>query len=342
MKYIILIFLAVSGFAAEKDILICTSAGASPAIKKAAAGLVEAIPLKVLQQCGAASANIIQAESAPLLERNQFSRAAYNTLVIVGLKGQDPLLEKCWGHQAAIDGKQLYRLGYGRMSGDIGYVECDWNPFLYSNATRTNKFTTLCIKISGTTEAGVLKAAEAFQNGLLNGIVAAGEVQRVEQSILDLDPMAEPPPSLPQQLGGEYYLAGWTQPDAVEYRAYLDLGGKEPVKLWRAKYLTDKVLDDVSGEAWVKGLHRLAYGNAVTIAEFASAADAAAVYGNIARQGGAESVTLGGIKFTAFKQPTDEAFKKSFGKIYYSASGKYLIVSSLSEKATSEIPGAVK
>ncbi len=349
MKNIIAIILAVPMLlaAAEKEILICTASGTSAAIKQAAATLADAAPLKALKQCGAAVDTVMQVESSTLLERSQFKTAAYNTLVIVGLKEQDPLLAKCWGHQAAVDSvqKRFYRLGYGSFTGDIGYVECDWNPFLYSNAVKTSNFTTLCIKISGTSEKGVLKAIEAFKKGLLNGVVVDGGIQRDDPGLLDLDPSDNAPPQLPQTLTDDKftaYLAGWTQPDASEYRAYLDWGDREPVKLWRVKYLADKVLDDVSGEAWVKGLHRLAYGNAVTIAEFATPADATAVFAGISKQNGAASVTLNGIKSVAFNQPTDEAFKASFGKIYYTPSGKYLIVSSLPEKATAEIIGAVK
>ncbi len=344
---VVLFFLAAWLSAGEKEILICTAAGASAEIKKAAGTLADSLPLKALRKCGAAVDTVTQADSASLLSKEQFKTAAYNTLVIVGLKVQDPLLTKCWGHQAAIDTgkKQFYRLGYGTLSGDIGYVECDWNPFLYSNAVRTNKFTTLCIKISGTSEKGVLMAIEAFKKGLLNGIVTDGNIQREKQTLLDLDPLNDMPPQLPQNLTDDKftaYLAGWTQPDASEYRAYLDWGDREPVKMWRIKYLANKVFDDVSGEAWVKGLHRLAYGNAVTIAEFASPEDVSMVLAGISKQNGAASATLGVVKVVAFNQPVDAAFKQSFGKIYYAPSGKYLIASSLPEKATAEIIGAVK
>jgi len=342
MKRLIL-FLLLSGCVlsgAEREILVCTAKDAPASIRAAAAALNDARPLAALRQCGAASGDIRLTESAPLLNARNFRQAAYNNLILVGLPESDPLLAKCLGHQASVKPGRFYRLGYGTLEGDLGYVECDWNPFLYSDKVRTNPYTTVCVKITGTSEKGLLAAIEAFKNGLLNGVVPAGEVRRSEESLLDLAPSPAAPPALPETVAaGNFHAtqAGWTQPDAKEYRAFLDIGGKEPKQVWRVKYLADKALDGVSGEEWVNGLHRLAYGNTIMIAEFASPADAEALLAGFARQRDARTITLNGRKAVVFDQPTDEAFPKSYGKIYYTAVGSRIIASSLPQEATISI-----
>lgn len=325
---------------AEREILVCTAKDAPASIRAAAATLNDARPLAALRRCGAAVGDIKPVESAPLLEAKHFQQAAYNNLILVGFPESDPLLAKCRGNQASVKPGRFYRLGYGTLEGDLGYVECDWNPFLFSDKVRTNAYTTVCVKISGTSEKGVLAAIEAFKNGLLNGVVPAGEVRRPENGLLDLAPSLVAPPALPEAIAaGNFHAtqAGWTQPDAKEYRAFLDIGGKEPKQVWRVKYLADKALDGVSGEEWVNGLHRLAYGNTVMIAEFATPADAEAELAGFARQRDARTILLNGRKAVVFDQPTDEAFPKSYGKIYYMTAGPKIIASSLPQEATLSI-----
>lgn len=343
MKRLIFSLLLLSGCVlsgTEREILVCTAKDAPASIRAAAATLNDARPLAALRQCGAASGDIRMTESAPLLEAKNFRLAAFNNLILVGLPENDPLLTKCLGHQASIKPGRFYRLGYGALEGDLGYVECDWNPFLFSDKVRTNPYTTVCIKITGTSEKGLLAAVEAFKNGLLNGVVPAGEVRRTEESLLDLTPSPATPPALPETIAaGNFHAtqAGWTQPDAKEYRAFLDIGGKEPKQIWRVKYLADKALEGVSGEEWVNGLHRLAYGNTVMIAEFTSPSDAEAELAGFARQRDARTITLNGHKTIVFDQPTDEAFPKPYGKIYYTTTSSKIIVSSLPREATLSI-----
>jgi hypothetical protein len=269
-----------------------------------------------------------------------------NNLLLIGAP-DDPLLQKCWGHQAKIGAGEFYRLGYGKWAGDIGFIESDWNPFLFSNATKTSDFSAVCIKISGTNEMGMLAALEAFRRGVLNGVIDAGNpvAGAVEPSILDLAPealagAAFAPPVLPKQItdGADFiaYNAGWTQADATEYRAYLDYGAA-PQKIWRVKYLAEKAFDAVDGDSWLNWIHRLAYGNAVTIAQFANAADAEAVIAGLSAAQGKEEITLDGVKYVAFKMSDDEVFSKDRGKIYYTAKGNYVLASSLPEKLTAEI-----
>ncbi len=342
MKILSIILLAalciLTHAADERQLLICVSKQAPDSIRNAAQTLLEGVtPFQAMLKSGAATGTPVITESEPLMSDSAFRQAAYNHLVIVGLKDQDPLLAKCWGHQAAIDvpAKHFYRLGYGSYTGDLGYVECDWNPFLFSNKTKTNAFTTVIIKISGTSEAGVIAAVKAFREGLLNGAVPAGNFERTENTILDLEPSAAPPPELPstvQDGNFEAFLAGWTQPAANEYRAYLDAGSIEPQKLWRVKYLENKVFDDVSGKAWVNGLHRMAYGNAVTIAEFQSPQEAAKVLKGISAMNGAKRKD----RIIQFQQPKDDAFTQSYGTVNYWQNDSRIYISSLPENTINQ------
>ncbi len=334
MKKLILILFAAliggTGLAAERQILVATSAEADPAIRKAAQSLAGAPVFEALARCGAAtSARPVPVASESLLPDSAFQQAAYNHLVLVGLPDQDALLDKCRGHQIGLRPGAFEVLGYGSWKGDFGTVECDWNPFLYSRRVKDNPYTTVIIKISGTSVPGVLRAVEAFKQGLLNGIVPAGQGGTVtEPSLLDRKPDPTPPPEFPRQLGS-LIQAGWTQPNEIEYRAYLDQAGFAPERLWRIKYLAPKALDDVSGRAWVNGLHRLAYGNAVTIAEFATPEQAAKTLAAIGNWKEAKPWSVAGKSGFEFEQPKDEAFPESYGKVRYLALGRRLYLLSV-------------
>ena len=349
LKYAVLLFslcCVLTAVAAEKPkILICTDPSLAPEIGEAARSLLtveNARPLAALVGCRAADETPQRIESASLLPDAAFNQAAFNHLVVIGRPDQDPLQAKVRGHQAKVDpaAREFYRLGYGRLQGDIGYVECDWNPFLYSEKVKNNPFTTVVIKISGTSDAGVLAALKAFQSGLLNGIVAVGEPVRPERSLLDYLPVNDAPPALPERIGN-LTRAGYTQPDGVEYRAWLEWSGVEPEQLWRIKYLADGVYDDVSPAAWVNGLHRLAYGNAVTIAEFASAEQVAQLRNALLKRNGAKNGKLGTLDAIIFDQPTDEAFDRSYGKVAYVMLGRRAAAVSLPEAQWSVVAEAL-
>ncbi len=327
-----------SAFAAEqKQILVVVSKDADKAVKKAALTLKDAPLFDVLEKCGAASSKMpVPIGSEKLLDDTAFPQAAFNHLVLVGLPEQDDLLKKCRGYQIGLHPGEVNVRGYGHWKGDIGTVECDWNPFLYSHKVKTNPFTTLCVKISGTSVKGVLKAVEAFTSGLLNGIVPAGEIELVEESILDMKPDFVAPSGFPAT-AGPFFQAGWTQPSAMEYRAYIDFAGFEPKRLWRVKYLEPKVFDDVSAKAWVNGLHRLAYGNAITFVEFASEEEASKTLEGLGKSRGARSETLNGRPCVCFAQDTDHVMEESYGEVRYILSGKYLAVVSLPKECAEEI-----
>ena len=220
------------------------------------------------------------------------------------------------------------------MQGDIGYVESDRNPFLHSRKIKEAPFDAVVIKISGTSETGVLAAVVAFRAGLINGLVPTGQVVRTAATILDLDPLSTPAPmELPGTIevaGGTALLAGWSQVPANEYRAYLDLGQPEPLHVWRYKYLFPGALDRAGVVGWMNGMHRMAYGNAVTLAEFRTADEARKAAAAVGKTSGFRKVgDIAGLAAWEAEQPTDESLKTSLGSITVLAKDRFLIMSAL-------------
>jgi hypothetical protein len=291
---------ASKGDAARKQVLVCVSDSAAPGIRHAAESLVSSadqVPvLRALRSTQGAGPVVLQSSQAVL---NDYPLAAYNHLVVVGLKDNDPLIDKIWEHYASIDmkAKSFYAQGWGHLSGDLGYIEADRNPFLHTRRMKDAPFEIVVFKITGTSEAGLLAAVKAFQSGTLNGIIPAGKLDRPQTTILDLDPLTDPAPiALPEQVmlsapGAKANapaapLAGWTQVPANEYRGYADLAGFEPRNIWRCKYLAPGAFDGAGIEAWLAGFHRMAWANAVTIARFASDDEALKTAQAIAATGG--------------------------------------------------------
>jgi len=324
-------------FAEERRILIAVSDNASPAVKDAAKSLAGAPLFASLAKVGgAASATPEFVSSESLLPDNAFNTAAYNHLIVVGLRDEDPLLEKCWGNQIGLRKGAIDTLGYGHWKGGFGTVECDRNPFLYSHKVKDNPYTTNIVKISGTSVVGLVEAVKAFNTGLLNGIVPVGKIELVEPSILDRQPDFIAPPTMPERLG-EMVRCGWTQIREEEYRAYYDLADCRPSRIWRIKYLAPKCFDNVSGRAWVEGLHRMAYGNAVSIVQFDTNEDAVKTLDAVAKARNAKAETVGETKCVRFDQPVDTAFEESYGEIRYFVKGNKLFAVSLPERELAEL-----
>ena len=321
----------------ERRILIAVSDNASPAVKNAAQSLAGAPLFAHWAKVGGASSATPEFQSSEsLLPDNAFKTAAYNHLIVVGLRDEDPLLEKCWGNQIGLRKGEIDTLGYGHWKGDFGTVECDRNPFLYSHKVKDNPYTTNIVKISGTTAAGLIEAVKAFQAGLLNGIVPVGKIELVEKSILDRQPDCVAPPQTPERLG-EMVCCGWTQIREEEYRAYYDFANCRPARIWRIKYLAPKCFDNVSGRAWVEGLHRLAYGNTVSIVQFETKEDAVKTFEAVAKAKNAKEETVGETKCVRFDQPVDTAFEESYGAIRYFVKEAKLFAVSLPERELAEL-----
>ncbi|NLB68572.1 MAG: hypothetical protein GX804_02645, partial [Lentisphaerae bacterium] len=230
----------------------------------------------------------IQGEPA---DKGVWNHQALNHLVIIGVPEEGKAAARTQGFTYGIDveKKEMNRIGVGHFRGDIGTVETLFNPYLYSNRFDDNPFSTLLVRISGTTEKGVALAAKAFLRGMINGVVLGEGVERVESTILDQNPTTKAPPKIPVTLshGDEsFQVAGWSQCPENEYRAYLDYGAeRKPLHVWRVKYFSKGCLDDVSGTAWVNGPHIMAWGNAVTISEFSDSKDAVRAFKGLRESG---------------------------------------------------------
>lgn len=342
-----------------REILICSSSTASPGIQKlvddfnAQAGKV---PVLAALVSGHEATGMSRAVSEDMVVPKAYNKAAHNHLVVIGLRSQDPLLDKTWGYIAGLDEakKSFYSSGFGYMTGDIGYVESDRNPFLHSRKIKSAPEDTVLITITGTSEAGVAAAIHAFEGGLLNGFVPAGPLTRSRTTLLDRDPSLEPAPArLPAQVridGVAAALVGWTQPSEEEYRNALEAGGVEPIKMWRYKYLLPGLLEKEPIERWLGGLNRSAYGNAIDILQFNSAdeaSSAAQAMSKLSQKGVTSSapfepITLsGGGPAWQSPQILDETVSHSIWNIIVSSTGPYLILSTLPPDGTSAVMTAL-
>jgi hypothetical protein len=331
-------------------ILVCADPRASATTSNACARLLTSAPMlfQALRETGGGGGverfDNLQASPA---KRGDWDRQALNHLVVVGTPDEGDGARRTQGFTFGVDTKkrEMYRLGIGRFAGDVGSVETTFNPYLYCNKFDDNPYSTLLVRISGTTPRGVALAADAFARGLLNGMVAGPGAQRVERTILDRAPSVEPPPALWSSLaqnGGRFVMAGWSQCPENEYRACLDMGAAhEPQGLWRIKYLIRGSLDGASAETWANSPQAMAWGNAVTLAAFADPADAAAMIQGVRKEAGGKSVRVGGGEAVSVPMPVDEAFDKSLGRIVYWHQDGTLVMSSMPDWANEQIFNAL-
>jgi len=349
---LLILSLLVCRAAQAQDVYVCMGAQASPDLQQTVTEFIARAPeaplFKALHSAGGSS--VITAQSGEeLLDPKALDRAAHNHLMVIGLPS-DPLMKKVLGYTVGIDEskKQLQSLGWGRLEGDIGWIESDRNPFLHSRKFKSAPEGTLLVKISGTSEAGIKAALQAFEKGMLNGIVPAGSFSRPSTTLLDLDPLVEPVPvNLPREIdlkGQTGYLAGWSQIPANEYRAVLEATGREPLHIWRYKYLAPGFLKEKSIERWLAGPHRQAFGNAFEIMEFRDETEASQAMLKMAREN-FKPITLEGIsKAKEGPQATDEIVEKPIWNVIVAATGRYVVLSTLPPEATSKLaqllPGA--
>ncbi|HEY8966840.1 MAG TPA: hypothetical protein VIM58_10375 [Candidatus Methylacidiphilales bacterium] len=344
--------LPVPGRADERQILVCTSAQASPAIRQAVADFLpraaNAPLIKALRSAQDAG-EVVAKTGDDLLAPQAYDAAAHNHLIVVGLRSHDPLLDKIGGFVFSIDEakRQAYSTGWGCLQGDVGWIESDRNPFLHSRKIRTAPEDTVLVKITGTSDAGVLAALRAFEAGMLNGPVPAGAVSRPRTTLLDQEPTVAPAPfALPQSLKSTpAFLAGWTAVPGNEYRAILEAGGIEPEKMWRYKYLPPRLMEEAPIVRWFGGINARAMGNAVDVVLFKSHDDALAVARGVTKGGKFESLSVPGLeepKRIAWPNENSESIQKSYGNTLVAVSGPYLLVSSLSGEATAEVAAAIR
>ena len=135
--------------------------------------------------------------------------------------------------------------------------------------------------ITGTTPAGIAAAAERFlDSSLINGLVAAGKPERLENTLLDRDPVRGRvvlPDFVPLNSAG-WCRIGVSACSAETGRGILEFTGSEPVQVYAVKYYRPGVWDGAGAEAaignFLAGLHRAAYGNTLLLAEFATPVEA--------------------------------------------------------------------
>lgn len=332
----------------RRTILVCASQNADPEVAKLADGLAaeaKTVPtLQALLQSHAAT-EVLRKSSEEVMAN--YDLAAYNHLVVVGLAGNDPLMKKVSEFYITLDEKErsAYALGWGHLQGDLGYLEADRNPFLHNRRIREAPFEAELVKVTGNSLAGVQAAAKQFRAGMFNGLVPAGPWKRPKTTILDLAPLVDPPalklpetlPAAPPFAGAT--LAGWSQVPANEYRAYLDLGQAEPKRVWRAKYLVAGALDQAAIVGWNRGLHRMAFDNAVTIAEFATGQESLAAAQAIIKADKAWQPVpaLAGSPAWEAEMPSDECLKPTMGRLFLLSRGRLLLIASLPKPALAEM-----
>lgn len=261
---------------------ICVSSTASPGVHAAAQQVLDAVTvhplLSVMAQQAQPPSALTTSESlvaATLEER------AYSHLVVVGLS-DDPLIAPLWQHEARrVSGEAWYVFGHGYVTGTLGYIESDRNPYLHSRKIPRAPFETEVVVLTGSNAAGVALAVDAFlRRFLVNAVVAAPGWTRGKATVLDRDPVGAQHalPSWVPTTAGTATRIGTTAPGEDEYREVLDDTGIKPVTLWRVKYFApgnwDGAGSDAAIPAFAKGLHRRAYAFTLWMADFSTDAQA--------------------------------------------------------------------
>lgn len=268
----------------SRTLKICVAADAPAEVKQSADLLAASVESSPLLKTLAGSHKALRVNSADLLAAAPTERA-YHHLIVVGLP-DDPLVKALWQREARIETGGMYVFGFGHLSGTLGYVESDRNPYMHSAAIKIAPYETEVITITGSNPQGVALAAKAFINlGLTNGVIAGGDWRRSSATVLDHDPLsasATLPSILPAQAGPLPRIAV-SQAGEDEYRGVLADVGVEPLEIWRAKYHRSGSWDGAGAQHafahYSAGLHRRAYGDTLWAARFESkqmAAQAAA------------------------------------------------------------------
>jgi hypothetical protein len=320
----------------QRSVKVVVSHDAPAEVKDAAAAVVAAAKTNPLLKLFAGDKPVETVESEKLLAAAPADRA-YSHLVLVGLTN-DPIIQRAWQHEAQPSAQGIYVFGFGQFTGDLGYIESDRNPFLHAADIKAAPFETEIVTITGTTPAGVTAAARAFiQQGLVNGVVAAGKWTRSEPGLLDRDPLAENftvPTILPEQVG-KLTRIGITQASEDEYRGVLQDTGIEPLEIWRAKYYVPGAWDGAGAAAAFKayhtGLHRRATGNTLWAARFDSPEHATQAAEKIA---GAASLHRRGSDDPYLGQQPPFSSNDSPGPLALWCKGEWVLMSTLPKDAT--------
>jgi len=306
-----------------------------PAVHAAVQSMLESAPTHPLLSRMAGDAKPETRETKALLASSGHE-LAYNHLILIG-KPDDPLLVAAWQREAQFSAKGVYVFGFGGLSGEIGYIESDRNPFLHAADIPSVPFETEVVTITGTSDDAIVLAVRSFlDRGLVNGVIAREGWKRTETTLLDRDPL--PPkfelPALAVERMGEYTRVGCTQAAEDEYRGVLEDTGLEPQQIWRIKYHKAGAWDGkgavTSFDAYSNGLHRRAYGSTLWLARFGNEQEAAQAAPKIA---GTAQLARHGERWTGLQPPyangTYPGEKKSSGPLTLWQSDQWLAMSTL-------------
>ncbi len=278
--------IAASSLSPRRGLCIALDSRTSSAVHGAVQAMVDELlthPLLSIMSAG---------EKPKLIDTTRLlgsqTELAFNHLILVG-RPDDPLLVAAWQREAQFSAKGVYVFGFGGLSGEIGYVESDRNPFLHAINIPSVPFETEIVTLTGTTDDAIVLAVHSFiTRGLVNGLVANNGWKRTETTLLDRDPLSpqfDLPLIAPEQIGN-YTRIGCSQAAEDEYRGVLEDTGIEPQQIWRFKYYSPGNWDGkgsvTSFDAYSNGLHRRAYGNTLWLARFNSANEAAGAAPKIA------------------------------------------------------------
>lgn len=274
----------------KRSLVITTAEDAPPAVRAAFLRIVAAAKthplLSVLSEGGKIESGGFNGKFAA----GKPEALAFRHLVVLG-EPDDPFVRQILQHEARFEDDSIYAFGFGRFSGNLGWIESGPNPFLHSRFIARPPFETELVLITGTTPEGIAAAAERFLDStLVNGLVASGRIERLETTLLDrapLDRAVELPKSVPVRAAG-WTRIGVTDCSAEIGRGILDTAGEEPLRVYAVKYHRPGVWDGAGAESaignFLAGLHRAAYGNTLLVAEFASPRRAEVAAGKLNRE----------------------------------------------------------
>ena len=264
----------------SRGLKICVVSDAPQVVRDAATQVLAAVPTQPLLVVMAGSTPPSAITDSAELLGGRVSDRAYNHIVVVGLPN-DPLIQTVWQREALVNDKGIYVFGFGNLQGDIGYIESDRNPFVHGSAIKIAPYETEIVTLTGTTPEGVRQAVQAFlAKGLINGVVAAPGWTRGAPTLLDRDPLAPDfaLPAVPTHVGNSICV-GVTEPNESVYRGVLETAGVKPQQIWQFKYYAPGVWDGPGQLSampeFLAGLHRTASDNALLVARFSSAGEAA-------------------------------------------------------------------
>jgi hypothetical protein len=324
-----------------------------------------------LRKAGGPADNLVAAS----VINADIERAAAHDLLVVGTEDTNRVMQRLPSHWA-LDRDRYYKnhepmdpttpttgyyaAGYGAWPTavePVGYIEFDRNPY-WSYATNLlgtdhqDKWPPYRIigRFYGNSAAGVAEAVDAFLAArILTGVVCRSAEMPGAMSLFGIDTAHYAPPSTAPSwipaadlTGGGLSLifAGWQIADSMTYSGFLDEAKVPALRIWRAKYLTEKTLNLPFNAAidpahpmtrsplFEASLARRASDNEFFVAEMASPADAAAAVAGL---------TAALAKHAPSHAPwTSETvgaivWQKSRFNVHIVATGKYVVMESFDD-----------